>query len=147
MDVVVTVPKSFGLDTWIDEGDAAGEPWSGQEWHFYLGRRSPPRMELWERVYVVYNGVVRGYAPLVRIEREGGRSALVRRGEAVAVTISEYVRGFPGWRYRWWDRAVEVPFPQWRDPDAQPPNAGEKPLINPPGRGLQRITMTPTESD
>ena len=28
-DVVVTVPKSFGLDTWIEEGDAAGEPWSG----------------------------------------------------------------------------------------------------------------------
>ena len=32
MDVVVTVPLSFGLDTWIAEGDAAGEEWSGEEW-------------------------------------------------------------------------------------------------------------------
>ena len=42
-DVVVTVPLSFGLDTWIAEGDAAGEPWSGKDWECdeegCLGRR------------------------------------------------------------------------------------------------------------
>ena len=46
-DVVVTVPKNFrccgkvGLAAWIAEGDAAGEKWSGEEWHFY-GKESNP---------------------------------------------------------------------------------------------------------
>lgn len=115
-DVVVTVPKSFGLDTWIAEGDAAGEPWSGEEWHFYLGGH-PPKIEPGERVYVLYNGRIRGYSPLVRVERNGiGRLALVRHGDAVAVTIPEVVRGFQGWRYRWWNRSIEIPFPDWRRP-------------------------------
>lgn len=119
-DVVVTVPKWFGLDQWIGEGDAAGEPWSGQEWHFYMGGPAPD-MKPGDRVYVVYNGAIRGYSPLVRIDREGfGRFALVRHGDAVAVTIPEVVRGFRGWRYRWWDVSAEVPFPAWRDPNASP---------------------------
>lgn len=115
MDVVVTVPKSFGLDTWIAEGDAAGEPWSGQEWHFYLGG-AVPNIQPGERVYVVYNGKLRGYAPLVRVERNGWRLALVRHGGAVAVTIPEYIKGFRGWRKRWWDRSIETPFPNWQIP-------------------------------
>ena len=122
-DVVVTVPKWFGLDQWVAEGDAAGEPWSGTEWHFYLGGPAP-QMAPGDRVYVVFNGCVRGYAPLVRIERTGGRFALVRHGGAVAVTIPEPVRGFRGWRYRWWDRAAERPFPNWTDPTASPALAG-----------------------
>src|ERR1700687_1060120 len=39
-DVVVTVPLSFGLDRWIDEGDAAGEPWTGQLWNLVAVRAS-----------------------------------------------------------------------------------------------------------
>lgn len=117
-DVVVTVPQSFGLDTWIDEGDAAGEEWSGQEWDFYLAGLRPVIKE-GERVYVVYNGALRGYAPLVRIDSQGGsRFSLVRHGGAVAVTIPEFIQGFRGWRYRWWDRSVEVPFPDWKTPNA-----------------------------
>ena len=118
-DVVVTVPKSFGLDTWIAEGDAAGEPWSGEEWHFYLGG-PVPNMVPGDRVYVVYNGAVRGYAPLVRIERSLRGFALVRHGGAVAVTIPEYVRGFRGWRYVWWQDGDERPFPDWRNADSHP---------------------------
>lgn len=114
-DVVVTVPKSFGLDTWIAEGDAAGDEWSGEEWHFYLGG-NPPNIRPGERVYVFYNGKLRGYAPLVRIERYGGSYALVRHNGAQAVTIPEYVRGFQGFRYRWWDTAIETPFPGWQQP-------------------------------
>lgn len=115
-DVVVTVPKWFGLNTWIDEGDPAGESWSGQEWHFYLGG-AVPRMQPGDRVYVVYNGKLRGYAPLVRIEPNGrNRFALVRHGGAVAVTVDEYIRGFQGFRYRWWERDIERPFPEWRIP-------------------------------
>jgi hypothetical protein len=119
-DVVVTVPLSFGLDRWIEEGDPVGEKWSGEEWHFYLsGPR--PKIQAGDRVYVIYNGVLRGYAPLVRIDAtDNGGYGLVRHGNAQAVTIPEYIRGFKGWRYRWWDRSQEVSFPNWQDPEALP---------------------------
>lgn len=121
MDVAVTVPKSFGLDRWIEEGDPAGTEWSGQEWGFYLGGH-PPKIDPGERVYVFYNGLLRGYAPLLRIEREQlpadnviyqARYALVRGGGAVAVTIDQHVPGFRGFRYRFWDQEAEKPFPDW----------------------------------
>jgi hypothetical protein len=115
-DVVVTVPKSFGLDRWIAEGDPAGSEWSGEEWHFYLGG-GVPDCKPGERVYVVYNGRLRGYAPLVRVERyAGGRFALVRHGGAEAVTVDEFIRGFRGWRYRWWETSAERAFPEWQIP-------------------------------
>lgn len=119
MDIVVTVPKWFGLDAWIAEGDPAGSPWSGQEWHFYLGGPLP-RIEPGERVYVVYHGALRGYAPLVRIDSDPqtSRYGLVRHGDAQAVSLREYIPGFRGFRYRWWDREREEPFPDWQDPDA-----------------------------
>lgn len=118
MDCIVTVPLSFGLQTWIDEGsDLPGEPWSGEDWHFYLGG-SVPRIQPGERVYVVYRGKLRGYAPLVRIatppEVKRGY-ALVRHGGAVAVTIDEYIQGFRGVRVRWWAYADERPFPEWQN--------------------------------
>jgi len=119
-DVVVTVPKTFefaglrGLAAWAAEGDLPGDEWSGLDSHFYMGGE-PPDIKPGERVYVVCEGKVRGYAPLVRVERYGrGRFALVRRGGAVAVTIPEPVRGFQGYRYRWWSIETETPFPDWR---------------------------------
>lgn len=125
-DVVVTVPLSFGWDTWIEEGDPAGTSWSGEEWHFYLPFGPKPNVSPGARVYVTYNNTLRGYAPLVRVEWIPERScwALVRRGEAVAVTIDEPVVGFRGFRERWWDRAQERPFdapwyngqPEWMVP-------------------------------
>lgn len=115
MDVVVTVPRSFGLDRWIAEGDPAGAKWSGQVWHFYLGNRKP-KIEPGERVYVVYNGKLRGYAPLVRIDYDDwtDRYALVRHNGAVALTVPYPIVGFRGFRYRFWDTADEVPFPDWQ---------------------------------
>ena len=118
MDVVVTVPKSFGLDTWIDEGQLPGEAWNGCEYDFYLGG-SPPFIHSGERVYIVYNAKVRGYAPLVRIDHQGPRKySLVRHGEAVACTIPRAIPGFRGYRYRkaLWQRAEEIPFPDWQVP-------------------------------
>lgn len=120
-DVVVTVPKSFGLARWIAEGDPAGAPWSGQEWHFYLGR-TKPRITPGERVYVVYNGKLRGYAPLVKLAVHMGdngrqwRWSLVRHGGAVALTIDPFIAGFRGFRYRWWSQLAERPFPHWKEP-------------------------------
>jgi hypothetical protein len=115
MDVVVTVPKSFGLDSWIEEGDPAGSEWSGEEWGFFLGGH-PPKIEPGERVYIVYNALLRGYAPLIRVQMTGRGYALVRGGGAVAVTIPERIKGFRGFRYRYWDRMREVPFPDWMKP-------------------------------
>ncbi len=141
-DVVVTVPKDFyykgkhGLAGWIAEGDAAGEPESGVEWYFSLGGH-PPKIEPGERVYIVCNGKLRGYAPLYLLyvyedeDDAGGEfgdlercpprrkipgCALVRKGGAIAVTINEPIRGFQGFRYRWWKREDETPFPEWKTP-------------------------------
>lgn len=112
-DVVVTVPKPLWLD-WLDEEDLPGDRWSGRESHFYLGG-GVPKIKSGDRVYVVSYGMLRGYAPLVRVERWGPRSfALVRRGGAVARTIPDPIAGFRGWRYRWWDRSQETPFPFWK---------------------------------
>jgi hypothetical protein len=124
MDVVVTVPKALWSD-WIEEGDAApavgSADWEG-EYEYGFNLYGPvPNINPGERVYIVAHGMVRGYAPLVAIERGstrfGGRGhgfALVRHGLAVAVTIPDPVRGFQGWRYRWWERGDERPFPDWQ---------------------------------
>lgn len=120
-DVVVTVPKGLWSE-WLDEGDLAGEPWSEEaEYHFWLRPDALPTIATGDRVYVVAHGRLRGFAPLVRTERfcklAPSRACLVRRNNAVAVTIPEPIVGFRGWRYRWWDRSAEVPFPEWRSPD------------------------------
>lgn len=123
MDVVVTVPKTFthpcapglrGLAAWIAEGDAAGDPWSGVDWEFTVGGFKPV-CEPGDRVYVVCEDALRGYAPLIRLEQEGDfRWLLVRGGDARAVTLREPIKGFRGWRRRWWNREVELPFPDWK---------------------------------
>jgi len=132
LDVVVTVPKAFthpaapgkkGLLAWIAEGDAAGDPDTGLLWE-YSTYGASPKILSGERVYIVCENRLRGYAPLVdlRFYPRYGRSApqgtvvFVRRGGAVAVTIPDKVVGFRGWKYRWWDRSVEIPFPDWKTP-------------------------------
>lgn len=130
-DYVVTVPKAFthpdapgkrGLAAWIAEGDAAGEPDSGTEWWFETWGPLPS-IDQDSRLYIVCEGRLRGYAPIVRVmydeaSARNGQShlAFIRRGGAVAVTIDEPITGFRGVRRRWWDRVVERPFPDWRTP-------------------------------
>lgn len=119
-DVVVTVPKALWED-WIAEGDAVGDPPTGEEWGFYVGGFTRPKIEPGERVYVVAHGRLRGYAPLTRLVVQGPRVVFCRAGGAVAVTVPEPIRGFQGWRYRWWDRSAESPFPDWRTRDVAAP--------------------------
>lgn len=132
-DVVVTVPKDFthadapgkrGLAAWIGEGDAAGDDlFCFTEWEFFLGGHPPDIVE-GDRVYVVCEGKLRGYAPLIRVERYLKGYALVRGcGQtAVAVTLRDQsgrplaITGFRGFRYRWWKRDEESPFPEWEIP-------------------------------
>lgn len=106
-DVVVTLPKSFGLDAWMDEGDRPGESWSGAYYYWRLGRNTP-KIEPGERVCVCYDGKLIGYSPLVaiRYDREG-TVYLVRGGGAVSCTIDEEIPGFRGYRYVWWRRDEE----------------------------------------
>lgn len=125
-DVVVTVPKSKWAE-WLEEGDLAyeddsGHPtgWAG-EYQYGFVVPSRPRIKPGELVYVVAHGRLRGYAPLVfepstDVQRFGYEKgwALVRMGGAVAVTIPVEIQGFQGFRYRWWRRDMEVPFPDWR---------------------------------
>lgn len=125
MDVVVTVPKSFthpaapgkkGLAAWLAEGDAPGEPWSGKDWWFTTYGPIPD-IDIGERVYVVCEDRLVGYAPLVNmmvdreqhLERGQGSIAFVRQNGAVACTIDAKTVGFRGWKYRWWDRKDEKP--------------------------------------
>ena len=117
-DLVVTCPKHFWAE-WIDEGDPAGEPYQGGEWAWYTGRcnatmQYKPPIEPGERLYIVAHGRLRGYAPVVRVEEINGRWAIIRRGGAEAVTLKEGIRGFQGWRLRWWEREDEIPFPDWK---------------------------------
>ncbi len=121
-DVVVTVPKRFthpaspgkkGLAAWLGEGDRPGEPWTGTEWAFSCGF-GVPDIDPGERVYVVCEGRLVGYAPLIRIDRldvQWGpmKTLLIRGGGAVACTIDEPITGFMGFRYRWWKYEDEKP--------------------------------------
>ena len=122
-DVVVTVPMGM-WDEWIAEGDLPGDDPQdspldpGDEWGFSTWGTKPD-IELGERVYVVAHGRLRGYAPLTRldfVEERGGQGYVTfgRRGGAVAVTLPDKIRGFRGWRWRWWSRQDERPFPEWK---------------------------------
>lgn len=112
-DVVVTLPKSFGLDKWLAEGDAAGtEPSdfvkSGGFYHWKVP--TTPKIEPGERVYIVYDGRLIGYAPLISLRWDRyGKCYLIRRAGAVACTLNRHIPGFQGYRYRWWDRDDELP--------------------------------------
>lgn len=118
-DLVVTVPKGR-WNEWIEEGDLPGETWDATyEYSFFVFQR--PDILPGERVYIAAHGLIRGYAPLVRVDRTMSGYALVRHGGAVAVTIPDAVRGFQGFRNRWWDRSIEIPFPNWRDAMAHVP--------------------------
>jgi hypothetical protein len=111
-DVVVTVPKGLWME-WIAEGDLPGDDPTGDEYAFYLGGPRPD-IQPGDRVYIVAHGKLRGYAPLTRIMETNSGFALCRSGNAIACTIPQKTTGFRGWRYRWWGRETEQPFPDWR---------------------------------
>lgn len=120
-DLVVTCPMGFWPE-WIAEGDAVGDPYTGQEWGWYMNT-SRPDIAPGERLYVVAHGQLRGYAPVTRLIGPGDADrhhtaewkwCICRRGDAVAITVDQPIPGFRGWRRRWWDREIERPFPEWR---------------------------------
>lgn len=124
-DIVVTVPKNFrygdmrGLAAWLDEGDVPGSDWEdeGENYYVYTTHGMRPDIRPGERVYVVCEGILVGYAPLVEMKftnksgsnRPWGRIELIRGGGAVGCTLKVPVVGFQGWRKRWWRYEEEIP--------------------------------------
>jgi hypothetical protein len=121
-DLVGTCPKDF-WEEWIAEGDAAGEPESGEEWSWYTRDSLAETIRPGDRFYVVAHGRLRGFAPVVRVIVNQGNSVdgirtwqIIRGGGAVACTIDIPVPGFRGLRRRWWNREDEKPFAEWKNP-------------------------------
>ena len=109
VDLVGTCPKDFWRE-WIAEGDAVGEPETGEEWGWYSNHSFMRLIQPGDRLYVVAHGQLRGYATVTRVEP----GCICRRGGAVACTIDEPVPGFRGLRRVWWQRKAERPFPDWK---------------------------------
>lgn len=114
-DLVVTCPRPLWR-TWLREGDAAGEPPTGQLYQWELSGRARPPIDTGDRLYVVAFDRLRGWAPVTDLRLEGGRWLIIRAGDAIACTIPDPIPGFRGWRRRWWPLEVERPFPHWRQP-------------------------------
>lgn len=109
VDLVGTCPKGFWLE-WIAEGDAAGDPETGEEWGWYTQHSLIRAIKPGDRFYVVAHGKLRGWAPVTRVTD----GFIGRQGGAVACTIPEAIPGFRGLRIVWWPRELERPFPDWK---------------------------------
>ena len=130
VDLVGTCPKDF-WDEWIAEGDAAGEPETGEEWGWWTNHSFRRFIEPGDRFYVVAHGWLRGYAPVVRVDR----GCIIRKGGAVAVTIEGPIPGFRGLRKRWWDRSIERPYHDWKIPSRTEARTTELPTAAPDVKG------------
>jgi len=98
---------------WLGEGDRAGAAWSGVEYAWQTLDSLALFARPGDRFYIVAHGLVRGYAPIDRVEQRGDWHHIIRRGGAVACSIRERVAGFRGLRKRWWRLEDEVEFCDW----------------------------------
>lgn len=114
-DLVGTCPKDF-WEEWIAEGDAVGEPETGEEWGWYTQHSYRYLIKPGERFYVVANGKLRGYSIVTRAPVRPDGGPICRKGGAVACTIAEMIPGFRGLRKRWWSYELERSFPDWKRP-------------------------------
>ena len=113
-DLVGTCPMDFWRE-WIAEGDAAGDPYTGEEWGWFTRSPLTRIIQPGDRFYVVAHGKLRGWAPVTRVEWSDGSGIICRRGGGVACTVPFAIPGFRGLRRVWWKRDQEIPFPNWKD--------------------------------
>lgn len=113
VDLVGTCPKDFWAE-WIAEGDPVGAPESGEEWGWYTRHSFARLIQPGDRFYVVAWGLLRGWAPVVRVVTAPDGYIICRRGGAVACTIDKPIPGFRGLEKRWWDQANERAFSDWQ---------------------------------
>lgn len=119
MDVVACVPRHV-WPHWLEEGGTPEAPDPSTVYGFGVPS-APKLLRAGDRLYIACAGRIRGYAPVLWIQsRIDSRAVdLIRDGKsAVAVTIAERVPPFRGFRYRWWTRDQERPFPEWRQAPA-----------------------------
>lgn len=112
-DLVGTCPMGFWQE-WIEEGDPAGTPETGEEWGWWTKHSLAATIKPGERFYVVAHGMLRGYALVTRVAKEGPSWIICRKGGAIACTIDKPIPGFRGLEKRWWSREDERPFPNWQ---------------------------------
>ena len=79
-DLVGTCPKDFWSE-WIAEGDAAGDPETGEEWGWFTQHWLIRAIHPGERFYVVSHGKLRGYAIVTSITS----GAIGRKGGSVLI--------------------------------------------------------------
>lgn len=117
VDLVGTCPKGEWHE-WLAEGDAAGEPETGQEYGWWTGHSLVRQIDVGDRFYVVAHGRLRGYSIVTGVHHSPGSrgGAIFRMGGAVACTLTDPVPGFRGLKKRWWNRDDEIEFPNWRSP-------------------------------
>ena len=118
MDLVGVVPKNK-WNAWLKEGGCAGTKDTGKEWAWKTDNlRAVTKLQRGDRLYVVCNGRLRGYATITRVIQDGNNRhpmfSICRRGDAVAVTIDEKIPVFRSLRKRWWEREKELDFPGWK---------------------------------
>lgn len=97
------------------EGDAAGDPYTGEEWGWFTRSPLARIIQPGDRFYVVAHGKLRGWSPVTRVQWGDGSGVICRRGDAVACTLPFDIPGFRGLRRVWWNRKQEIPFPNWRE--------------------------------
>ena len=107
-DLVVTIRRDR-WQIWVAEEDEAIEEGRSRSHRLELER---PPIEPGERVYFASHGLIRGYAPLVRLAQDG--VWVLHRGRFVACSHFYPVADFRGFRPRQWGREIEGPFPDWR---------------------------------
>jgi hypothetical protein len=60
VDLIRTCPKGFWQE-WIEEGDAAGDPETGDEWAWFTRHSKVCLIRPGDRLYVVAHGEPRGF--------------------------------------------------------------------------------------
>lgn len=103
-------------EEWLAEGDAAGEPRTGQRYEWHTRSRTALQARPGDRMYIVAHGKLRGWAPIEHVQNFGDSFCIIRAGDAVACTLPDPVPGFRGLRVRWWVRHDERPFLEWKTP-------------------------------
>lgn len=107
LDIVVTIPKSEYIN---DDKETAVYEQGGYEQFWQLSRQ-PKKLNIGDRVYFVKNGFIESSIRVIRIETKATASCEVtnRTWNGCLIFMDdlrqeqlEQVRGFQGFRYRWW---------------------------------------------
>ena len=107
LDIVVTIPKS----EYENDNKEATVYEQGRYEQFWQLSRQPKKLNIGDRVYFVKNGFIESSMKVIRIETKATatREVTNRAWNGCLIFMDdlrqeqlERVRGFQGFRYRWW---------------------------------------------